>query len=289
MNLTAQTIRPLTPGMRQMLLSASALVFVIGVPLLLASAQTAEYFAWTVQPPLTAAFLGAAYWASCVLELSASREHLWARARIAVPAVLTFTALTLVVTLLHINRFHFNFAVTDADARTTAWSTLTGTWVWLLVYALVPVVMGTLLVLQLRVPGGDPPRIAPMAGPVRAVFLAQAALMLAVGLGLLLAPLVVGPFWPWRLTPLTGRAIGAWLIGIGIAAGQLAIENDWSRVRAAVHSFLIFAGLELLVLVRYGSTLDWGTANSWAYLVFLLSLLAVSLYAFGASRGVARS
>jgi hypothetical protein len=56
--------------------------------------QTETYFAWTIHPPLTAAVLGAGYWASFVLELLSARERLWARTRVAVPAVLLFSTLT---------------------------------------------------------------------------------------------------------------------------------------------------------------------------------------------------
>ena len=52
-------VRSLTKGMRWLLLVASVLVFIIGIPLFLLSGQTDRYFAWTVSVPLTAAFLGA--------------------------------------------------------------------------------------------------------------------------------------------------------------------------------------------------------------------------------------
>ena len=43
---------------------------------------------------------------------------------------------------------------------------------------------------------------------------------------LLIAPTAVMALWPWTLTALTGRAIGAWLIGLGIAAGHAASFVD---------------------------------------------------------------
>jgi len=60
-----------------MLLVASALVFLAGVPLFVGTEQTDRYFAWTVLPPITAAFLGASYWASCIFELAAARHRIW--------------------------------------------------------------------------------------------------------------------------------------------------------------------------------------------------------------------
>src|SRR4051794_39302423 len=86
----APGVRPLTPGMRLMLTVASLLVFVVGIQLFILTDDTDHWFAWTIPPPLTAAFLGGSYWASFALEWLASREGSWARARIAVPAVLSF-------------------------------------------------------------------------------------------------------------------------------------------------------------------------------------------------------
>src|SRR5688500_1255825 len=88
-----------SPRMRLMLLVASILVFIVGIQLFIFTEQTEKYFAWTINPPLTAAFLGAAYWSAFSLEFVASRQRTWAQARIAVPAVLAFTSLTFIVTL----------------------------------------------------------------------------------------------------------------------------------------------------------------------------------------------
>jgi uncharacterized integral membrane protein len=73
-----QDVRSSTGGMRTLLLVASVLVFIIGIPLFLLSGQTDRYFAWTISVPLTAAFLGAAYWSSFLIEFMASRERVWA-------------------------------------------------------------------------------------------------------------------------------------------------------------------------------------------------------------------
>ena len=136
-------------GMRRLLVVASVLVFLAGFQLFILSEQTDHYFAWTIQPPLTAAFLGAGYWSSFLLEFLASRERLWARARVAVPAVFTFTTLTLVATLLHFDRFHFGSS--ELFAQVAAWF-------WLLIYLVVPPTMLVLWVRELRLSGGDPKR-----------------------------------------------------------------------------------------------------------------------------------
>jgi hypothetical protein len=98
------SVQPLTVGMRVLLLVFCVTVFTAGFQLFVLAEYTERFFAWTINPPLTAAFLGANYWGSLPLVLMSAREHTWAR--VAVPGVLVFTVLTLVATLIHIDRFH---------------------------------------------------------------------------------------------------------------------------------------------------------------------------------------
>ncbi|TCO48486.1 hypothetical protein EV646_104308 [Kribbella antiqua] len=262
--------RPLTSGMKLMLVVAGILVFLVGIQLFVLTEHTARYFAWTVNPPLTAAALGGAYWASAVMEILASRQRTWTRARIAVPAVLTFTALTLVTTVLHLDRFHLGekFAV----------ATQVATWGWIAVYAVVPVVMSILLVLQRRAAGVEVPRRNSLPRWLRAVLGLHAVVMLSLGLSLFVDPEATLVLWPWMLTPLTARAIGAWLLGLGLAAAHAAGANDWGRVAVATHSYGLLGVLELVALMRYPDTVDWGRPAAWVFVLFLLSFLLVGVY-----------
>ena len=265
----APGLLPLTKWMRYLLYAASLLVFLAGFQLTVFSEQTAMYFAWEIKPPfITAAFLGAAYWAAVPVEIIAARQRTWAEGRIAVPAIWLFTTLTLVVTLVHVDKFHFSSPTLSAQGAA---------WFWLAIYAGVPVAMFLITWHQIRVPGGDPPR-----GPIppkwmRIVFLGQGAGMLAFGVGLLLAPVAVGAVWPWTLSPLTGRAIGAWLVGIGFAAVHAARENDVTRIKPLEGGYTAFAALQLVAIARYSGDVAWSSAAAWVYLAFLLSILFVGL------------
>jgi hypothetical protein len=265
----ARTAAPTIPGMRRLLYVNSTLVLVIGIPLYLRSDRTDSWFAWTIHPPLTAAVLGAGYWASFVLELLSARERLWARTRVAVPAVLLFSTLTLAITLVHADRFHFH---------SPRLITRAGTWGWLVVYVSVPVAMSWLLVAQLRQARPEPARVAPLAAWVRVVLAVQAAVMLLVGVPLLLAPSVLLGAWPWALTPLTGRAIGAWAIGIGTIAAHAVWENDWWRLRPMMLSYTMLGVLQLTAVLRYPTELDWSDPAAVVYVCFLATILLLGGY-----------
>jgi len=185
--------------LRVWLVVVNALLLGVSLSLLAFTDQTDRYFAWTVSPPLTAAFLGAGYAASCVFQLLAARQQMWIHAWIAPIGALLFTGLTLLATLIHLDRFHVNSFIGQ---------------LWLVIYAIAPPVMVVLLVRQWRTLGVDPDRTRPLATWLRILLGVQALVLIPAGAGLFLAPQLSPQLWPWVLTPLTARAIGAWLIAV---------------------------------------------------------------------------
>jgi len=257
-----------TRGMRRMLWVAAGLVLVQGSILLAQHNDTARYFSWTIAVPMTAAFLGAGYLSAAVLEAGAARQGSWQRARIAVPGVLAFTTLTLVVTLVHLSKFHLGAASV---------LTRTLTWGWLAIYVGVPPALAYLWWRQARaVPGTAPagPRLPPV---VRAALGLQGAVMLALGAALLAVPVQAARLWPWPLTALTGRAVGAWLVGLGIITAQSWHADRDEVVGVAFPAIIVYAALQLAVLAGFARSLHWDQAPAWCYLLFLASLLAVGV------------
>ena len=262
-------LKKTTAGIRLILYVASFLVLSVGLSLYLLSEKTDMYFSWTINPPLTAAFLGAGYLASFVTELLAARESIWARARIAVPGVLAFTVLTSIVTFLHLDKFHFDSPV---------FITLAGTWVWMIIYITVPIALGILWAIQTRQPGIDPPREATLPAWMRTTLIFQGALMVIFGVAMLLFPDVTIPFWPWKLSALTSRAIGAWGVGIGVSALHTFWENDWNRLWPMFTGYVIYGALQTINLLRYPDVLDSSRFSALAYTVFVLSILFTGAY-----------
>lgn len=269
------SVRTVSAGVRRLTRIISVLALVVGPLLFLLPDQTDSLFAWTIKPPVTAAFLGGAYMTALTIELLAARERIWARARVVYPGMILFTTVTLIATLLHLDKFHFT--APGFFAKFTAWA-------WLIIYALAPPVMLALLVYQLRAPGSDPAHRAPVPPWFRGVLVAQAVIMIGLGLAMFLAPEPFAGLWPWTLTPLTARAVGAWLIGLGFAVAHAAWENDWELIRICMVGDIVAGGLQLLVLARFAGTLQWAAPNVWVYLVFLLAMVAIGTYGVYATR-----
>src|SRR3712207_1051230 len=75
-------VRQLRPAMRALLLVFCLLTLLGVIALSVLWAATDEFSAWTTQPPLTAALLGAGYAAGCVLVVLSLRDPVWAHSRL---------------------------------------------------------------------------------------------------------------------------------------------------------------------------------------------------------------
>ncbi|WP_456610266.1 hypothetical protein [Blastococcus sp. SYSU DS0619] len=267
--------RVVLPGTRLLLYVFSALTLLAFVSLFLGSSRTDDYFAWTIAPPATAAFLGAAYAAGCVLVVLSLRVDSWARIRIPFVTVLVFTALTLIATLLHLDRFHFG--APGVVPRSAAWF-------WLGVYVLVPVSMLVMLVRQERPTRRDPPGHVPLPAGLSAVLAVQGVVFLAAGATLFAAPGTEASLWPWPLTPLTARAVASWLLAFGVGIVLALRDRDLDRLRLAAVAYAVFGALELVVLLRYTDAVRWDSPATWAYVALMASTLLSAGYALRRTR-----
>ena len=261
-------VRPVAPVLRAGLGTLAVTQFAVGLPVMVAPGETDRYFAWTIDVELTAAFLGACYWASMVFSLACALERVWAYARVVIPGVLAAGTLILLATVLHLERF--------------AMDTARG-WIWLILYAGLPPGVLLLLMVQLRVAGGDPPAGSPLTPWARLVMVAQAAVLAGLGAAFFVVPGETASLWPWDLTDLTARMTGSWMVALGVAMVAALRERARDRLRAPMIYLVLIAGLQLGAVARYPQTPEWDGAAAWLYLSFLALLLAIGLYGLVAS------
>lgn len=260
------------PGLRLLFNIAIALAATAGTSLFLLTEQTDRTFAWTIGSPLMAAFLGAMYLGDIPLLLAVRREAVWAYARAAAWGVLAFTGVSLVATLLHLDKFHLGTG--PASARLAAW-------LWMVVYVTLPLLSTWLIWRQAQQPGGEPAVTEAQPAWRRRLLGLAAAAALVLGLALLLVP-ALAP-WPWVLTPLTGRAISARVLAFAAVAFLGARSGD-ARTQAAGHGSLALRGaLALVALWRYPAELDLGSSGGLLFVI--ISALALVLGLAGWRRG----
>jgi hypothetical protein len=267
-------MRPVTPRLRLTLEVFAGLALIAGALLFVGATRTDKWWSWTIQPPLTAATLGAFYWAAFVLILMAARSRTWARARPAVYPVAVIAVLLLVTTLVHIDRF-------DLDS-------LFGVF-WVVAYALVPVLLAWTLVEQRGAVGEDPRGSERLPSLLRRALIVEGAVMLATGILLLAAPGAADDVWPWALSPLTSRAIGSFLFGIGLAALIAVRDDDPLSFRGAAFAYTALGLLELLALNVHIPDLGDRPVATTLYAAFWVAVVLTGAYGLRAARASSRS
>jgi hypothetical protein len=261
--------RPLLPAMRVLLGAFAVLTALAFVSLFILAQTTAETFAWTIAVPLTAAFFGAGYGAGFVLVVLSLRARAWADVRLPVLTIFVFVVLTLLATLLHVNKLHFDddFSGLGALARGAAWF-------WFAVYVVLPVAMLVVLVLQERAPGVDPPARNPVPVVLRVALGVESVVLLVVGAALYVRPTTGTTLWPWALTPFTARVGAAWLLAFGLATALAAVAGDLERLRTAAIAYTVFGALVLLAVLRYSGSIDWNDPSAWAFVAVAAAVVA---------------
>lgn len=226
-------------------------VSVAVIPFLLAAAtllyllpgNTEQHFAWTIEPSLTALFLGSAYAGGSWFFARVLAVGHWHRVKYGFPAVLLFATMLAIATFVHWERFHFGHI---------------SFFTWVTLYVTTPVLIGAILI---RNWGEDP--CSDDEAEVRIPFAARAVLgllgagILGAGLALFLFPFVFGQIWAWDLTPLTGRIVGAVLTLPGMVNLWLFFDERWSAFRWVFQAQLVSLMLILGSLLLGGGDLQW--------------------------------
>ena len=249
-------------GLRWFFGVSAGLAAIAGTMLFVGAGDTDRFFSWTIDPPLTAAFMGAAYWAAMVLLAWAARQQSWGRARTALPPVFTIAVLLLVATLIHQDRFHH-----DLFGR-----------FWEAVYVIVVPLLAYLIWSELRLLGPAWRGNRPLPAWLRAALGVQALVMAGFGVALFAAPVGAASLWPWALTPLTGRAVGAFLIGFAVAAAFAAAEDDIDRLQGAAFAYAALGALELAAAALHWDDFTAPALGVAAYVAFCASVLALGAY-----------
>lgn len=246
--------------------AAAVFVASAGASLFFLSESTHLYFAWTIKPPVTAAFLGGGYLAVTTALVFALRQKDWEQVRVGVWVVATGLVSILAATLLHLDKFHLNNAV---------WTAAFWAWSWLFLYIIL--VPGLILALwsQRHRKQAVTPALATLPTWLRLSHGLLGVLMLAMGAALFTLPDMAEQLWPWRLTPLTARMVGSFYLAFGVSLLAAARENDYARIHVASFAYVAFAVLEVICVVRY-LAVNWYEPQGQ-----LLALVLVALIVLG--------
>ena len=157
--------------------------------------QTESLFAWKIQPSISAMMLAAAYAGGIVFFTGVLRLKEWHKVKVGFLPVLSFASLLGIATILHWDKFnpgHISFF---------AWAGL---------YFTTPFIVLTVWLRNRNQDTGkseDYDILIPLTVRIFIGFIGSVTLV--ISLFLFVQPETVIGLWPWTLTPLTARVVGA--------------------------------------------------------------------------------
>jgi hypothetical protein len=222
--------------------------------------DTGRLFAWPIQPPLTPLILGSVYLGGAYFFIRAARASSWHTIKAGFPPVATFAALLGIATVLHWDKFtHAHVAF----------------WLWAGLYFTTPFLVSGVWLANRRFEDRTSHDDLVISRGLARIVGTIGVLAVATGLFLFLFPQAAIAVWPWTLTPLTARVMGA-IFALGLAAVGAFTERRWSAFRIMLQVEAFMLALILLGCVRAASDLDNSNPLTWLFAAGFAGMLVSS-------------
>ena len=232
------------------------------VVLYLFPGDTKRLFAWTINPTMTPMMLASAYLGGAYFFIRVLREPRWNVVKTGFVCVALFASLLGVATILHWDKFNH---------RHVAF------WLWTGLYFTAPfLVTGAWLAnRRYAAPAGADERR--LGGTARSIVAATGTIALVQGIVMFLAPSRMIAIWPWTLTPLTCRVVGA-IFCLGSAGIVVLVDPRWTTLKLMLQVEVLMVTLTLVGAVRARAEFDPSRALTWLLLSGFIAVLLGSVY-----------
>ncbi|MGV8849226.1 MAG: hypothetical protein ACOH16_06750 [Propionibacteriaceae bacterium] len=224
--------------------------------------ETDRLFAWTIHPTMTPMVLASAYLGGFYFFLCALREPRWATLRLGLLSVALFATVLGVATIIHWDRFnHQHFAF----------------WLWAGLYFTAPFLV-VLAYLANRRYAAPPLPSEPTLGMVSRRVVGLVGLgALMTGVTMFVAPSPMIAIWPWSLTPLTCRVVGA-IFCLGAAGVGPLVDPRWIAIRLMLKVEALMIALMLVAVLRAAGEFAADRPLTWFMLIGFVGVLLGSAY-----------
>ena len=232
------------------------------VVLYLFPGDTKRLFAWPIAPTMTPMVLASAYLGGAYFFVRVGYESRWNVVKTGFLSVALFSSLLAVATILHWDKFNH---------RHVAF------WLWAGLYFTAPILVfgGWLANRRYAAPArADDGRLGTIS---RWIIGLVGLLALSQGVVMFLVPSLVVPIWPWMLTPLTCRVVGA-IFCLGSAGLAVLVDPRWTSVKLMLQVEALMVILILIGAVRARAQFDTGRPLTWVLLGGFLAVLLGSGY-----------
>lgn len=212
--------------------------------------DTEQWFAWPIHPTMTPMMLASAYLGGAYFFFRVVGERHWHVVKIGFLAVALFASLLGIATIIHWDKFtHTHVAF----------------WIWAALYFLAPFLVFGAWLTNRRYEAPAQPAEPRLPDPVRWIIAVIGVLALVTGLVMFLAPSHVISIWPWLLTPLTCRVVGA-IYCLGCALLVVVPDPRWTTFRLMLQVEMVMVALILVAAVRAHAEFFTDRALTWLML-----------------------
>jgi hypothetical protein len=231
---------PLTNGQRIYLGAVAGLALWVGFWCYFVPARSAIAIPWGL-PTLCATFLGSMYLSGATFTGTCMLARGWSDVRVVMPMIAMWTGGLTLISLFYLPLFDF---------------TRPQVWIWFGAYILYPLIALGLMWTHHRQNRTYPLDELALPEWARRYLRLQGSLMIILGLGLLLAPKVLGLLWPWHTGRLMLQLYSAPLLTYGIGSLSFARQHTWSEIRLGLLSIGVFTGAELATTLFHLPLMD---------------------------------
>lgn len=224
--------------------------------------DTKNLFAWTIKPTMTPMMLASAYLGGAYFFLRVPSEPRWNAVKTGFLSVTLFASLLGVATIVHWEKFnHGHIAF----------------WLWAGLYFAAPFLVFAAWLANRRL--AAPARVdeACLSAVARWIVGLIGLLALLQGIVMFLTPTQVIGIWPWTLTPLTCRVIGA-IFCLGSAGIAVLVDPRWTTTKLMLQVEALMVALMLIAAVRARAEFDASRPLTWLMLGGFVAVLLGSAY-----------
>jgi len=257
---SSDRVLPATRVLAAAIVPFLVLAFAVLVP---RPSDTKRLFAWQIMPSMSPMVLGSVYLGGAYFFVRVVRASQWHTVAGGFVPVGTFASLMGVTTILHWHKFlHGNVAF----------------WLWVALYFTTPVLVFAVFFRNQREYDSRADASGRIGSVAASAFVLIGVTSMAMCLFLYLFPGRAVAAWPWHLTPLTARMLGA-IFALGVAGVGAWWERRWSAMRILLQVAGLMLVLILIAAARAHTEFDSSNGLTWLLLAgFALTTAALAVF-----------
>lgn len=246
------------------------------VMLYIFAGDTDQHWAWTINPELTAMFMGAGYACGSYYFTRMVFSGSWRAVGLGLIPITGFTIFMFLATVVHWDRFdHGHVAF--------------GTWTFL--YIVTPIIVPALYLMNRHEDPGTEPGEVKVPISVRGVLGVAGIALAGLAIVMMVSPTSIIDDWLWQLSELTARVLAAFILLTGGLLFVVAFDGRWRASRVHIETFVLGTVLMSIAIIRDWDSLRDNDAVRWGYLasVILAGVLLTAFYLWMRQREAAEA